>query len=309
MSVPPPSGPSFDRPEVPAGVLPAPPAPSPNGGPPPAAPGGRPQQFATWAPFAAIVCAYATAVFVAIVIGAVVAAAGHKPAGGDLPTGVVLAATLVQDLLLIGFTLLFARACGARLAPQTFGIRPVRIGSALLWALAAFGAFYLFTAVWSAAIDTHQTDDLAQQLGARDSSLNLVVVGVLVSLVAPVAEELFFRGFLFPALWRRLGWVAAGVVTGLLFGLVHAGGTPAVFLVPLAVLGFLLCALYRWTGSILPGMGVHAFNNALALAVTLHWQLWQGVLAVIAAPAIVVYGVSAVSATRAARTAFIPPRA
>ena len=66
-----------------------------------------------------------------------------------------------------------------------------------------------------------------------------------------------------------------------------SGGTPAIFLVPLAVLGFLLCVLYRRTGSVIPGMGVHAFNNALTLGVGLSWSAAGVVAALIVAPIIV----------------------
>jgi membrane protease YdiL (CAAX protease family) len=136
-------------------------------------------------------------------------------------------------------------------------------------------------------LNVRQTDDLPARLGARDSTVNLVAVAVLVALLAPVAEELFFRGFMFTALRRPIGWVGAAVVTSVVFGLIHAGGTSAVFLVPLAVLGFLLCVLYRRTGSLVPGMGVHAFNNALALGTSMHWEAWQVLTAIVGAPALV----------------------
>jgi membrane protease YdiL (CAAX protease family) len=173
----------------------------------------------------------------------------------------------------------------------------------------------LILLLWQAVLDVSQKDDLAQELGARDSTLNLVLVAVLVGIVAPIAEELFFRGFLFGALRGAIGWVAGAVVTGLVFGLIHAGGTDAVFLVPLGVLGFLLCVLYRRTGSLLPGMGVHAFNNALALAATLHWAAWQGLIAVVAAPAIVIAIAAAAGVSRPSAPAptvpagWLPPRA
>src|SRR5204862_193057 len=115
---------------------------------------------------------------------------------------------------------------------------------------------------------------------------------------APVAEELFFRGFMYGALRRPIGWVGAAIVTGLVFGLIHAGGTSAVFLLPLAVLGFLLCVLYRRTGSLVPGMGVHAFNNALALGTSLHWETWQVLAVVLGAPALVMGGALAVVGSR-----------
>jgi membrane protease YdiL (CAAX protease family) len=152
-----------------------------------------------------------------------------------------------------------------------------------------------FTFVGSALLSVTEKDDLASDLGATDSTLNLIAVTILVAVAAPLAEEFFFRGFLFPALWRVLGWIPAAVISGLVFGGIHAGGTPVVFLIPLAALGFLLCWLYRKTASLLPGMGVHAFNNALALAVTLHWAWWQVLLAITLAPVIVLMIASTVA--------------
>ena len=61
--------------------------------------------------------------------------------------------------------------------------------------------------------------------------------------IAPIAEEFFFRGFVFGALaadadrvaGRDLGtWVAA-IITGILFGLAHTGSASAQYLVPLGI--------------------------------------------------------------------------
>ena len=104
---------------------------------------------------------------------------------------------------------------------------------------------------------------------------------MFVCAVAPIAEELFFRGFLFGALrrWhveiagREVGpWLAA-LITGLLFGLAHSGSAAAQYLVPLGFLGFVLC-IVRWkTGSLYPCIALHSANNALALGINqLGWS-------------------------------------
>jgi membrane protease YdiL (CAAX protease family) len=300
MSVPPPPS-RPPRPEVPDGVEPS--APPPGWAPPqpptlpprPPRPPGPLERgdalppFAPWAPFAALAIAYSLAIFAAVIFAGVVEAAGGDVRGDDLPSGVIIAATIVQDGLLVVLAIVFARVSGVLPTPAIFGLRRIPIGRGLAYAFGAFVAFYIFTFVWTLALDATQEDDLAQELGAEDSSTNLLLVAFLVAIVAPIAEEIFFRGFLFPALWRWRGWIFGAVASGLVFGLVHATGTPIVFLVPLSVLGFLLCALYKYTGSLLPGMGVHAFNNSFALGVTLHWEWWQVLLAIIAAPAIVVW--------------------
>jgi membrane protease YdiL (CAAX protease family) len=104
---------------------------------------------------------------------------------------------------------------------------------------------------------------------------------VFVCVVAPLAEEFFFRGFVFGTLRRwhfsvggqDLGTWAAAVVTGGLFGLVHAGSANPQYLIPLGFFGFVLC-LVRWrTGSLYPCMALHSVNNSLALGITqLHWN-------------------------------------
>ena len=46
----------------------------------------------------------------------------------------------------------------------------------------------------------------------------------------------------------------------------HVGSAPVLDLVPLAVLGFGLCLLYRYTGSLYPCIAAHSLNNSLAFA-------------------------------------------
>jgi uncharacterized protein len=257
-SVPPPlvethPGPPPDPPERPEGLAPS-----------------RPR-WAPWTAPLALVAGLGGAIFGAILIGAVAGAAGasiDKP-----PSGVEIGATFFQDAALIGSALAFARLA-ARPRSWQFGLRPTRAGAAIGWAALAAVTFYVFSAVWISALGIHQKDNLPDQLGADRSNVALVFVIVLVTVVAPIAEELFFRGYFFAALrnWRGV-WPAA-VVTGLVFGAIHAGSAPVGFLVPLAFLGLLLCLLYERTGSLYPCIALHAFNNSLAFGSTQHWG-WQ----------------------------------
>ena len=80
--------------------------------------------------------------------------------------------------------------------------------------------------------------------------------------VAPVAEELFFRGFLFGGLRDRFGVGWAIAISALIFGLVHL--TPGV-LVPIALMGAILAGLYQITGSLWPSILLHVAINALAM--------------------------------------------
>lgn len=85
------------------------------------------------------------------------------------------------------------------------------------------------------------------------------------SLIAPVAEESFFRGFLFANLREHHGPLRAMLTTALLFALFHF--TPTAF-VPLFFLGCFLAFLYHLSESLLPSILLHATMNTLALTLS-----------------------------------------
>ena len=92
-----------------------------------------------------------------------------------------------------------------------------------------------------------------------------VLAVVMIVGLAPIAEELFFRGFVFAGLRTRWSLWPAAITSGLIFGLVHAP-TGITTVVPLATLGIALCWLYNRTGSLWPCVIAHMINNGLALA-------------------------------------------
>jgi len=238
-------------PELPDGVVP---------------PSARPPGWPWWLPVLALLGTFAIATF-ALLIGVAVT-------GKTKPTPAVnIAATFVQDGGLVLCAVLFAFLTRRPNAWQ-FGLRRTRFWPAVGWLAAAWGAFFAFSAFWSAlmhAVGVKLDDDLPQQLGADKSTVALVAVGILVCVVAPMAEEFFFRGFMFTALRGVLGLWPAALITGFVFGLIHF---KLEFLAPLAVLGVALCLLYAKTGSLLPCIALHSLNNSLAFGVTQGWT-WQ----------------------------------
>ena len=259
VSSPPPPGSPPPLPELPEGVAPAPlpPAIDPyEGAPLP--------RWPAWSAPVAILAAFAVAVVGGLVVAIV---AGVTGASLQHPTPAVnIIATFIQDGAFVGTALLFADHFGG-LVPAQLGLRRARLRPALGWGALTLLGFFVASGVWAALVNIQEQDQLPQDLGVHQSTVALVAVCVLVTVVAPIAEELLFRGYVFGALrtWRG-PWVAA-VLTGIVFGAIHVASAPVVFLVPLGVLGFLLCLL-RWrTGSVLPCMAVHAFNNAIAFGV------------------------------------------
>jgi uncharacterized protein len=234
--------------------------------------GRRRPRWAPWTSVVALIAGLAAALFGALVIGAVALAFGadfkHQP------PSVTIAATVVQDLCLIGAALLFARFTG-RVSPGDFGLRSTRLLPAIGWAVLAWTSFYVFTAAFVAIIGANPNDDqLPKELGADESTLALLAVAFLVTVVAPVAEEFFFRGYFYGSLRNWRGMWPAAIATGVVFGAIHGSSADAAFLLPLAFFGFSLCLLYEKTGSLYPGIAVHCANNTVAFGATQHWS-WQ----------------------------------
>lgn len=108
---------------------------------------------------------------------------------------------------------------------------------------------------------------------ARDpQTAPIFVVSAMV--VAPVFEELFFRGMVFPAIAKRLGLWAGIVLSAIVFGLVHLnqagdllGGS--LLLLRLVPLGILFGWLYHWRGTIVVPMIVHSIFNGASVALLL----------------------------------------
>ena len=79
-------------------------------------------------------------------------------------------------------------------------------------------------------------------------------------LVAPIIEELMFRGVLFNRLKIRIGIIPAMILSSALFGILHDfGGITSAF-----VFGMCMCVVYLKTDNILMTMSIHFLNNLLA---------------------------------------------
>jgi membrane protease YdiL (CAAX protease family) len=175
----------------------------------------------------------------------------------DLPT---LVASGAIEAALAGYAVLAARVSAGPIA-ETLAIRRVPLRPALIT-----GAVGLVVILASEALLDPIFNGGAQQgiepTHGPSSTREWAAVGVaaiMLVLVAPIAEELVFRGLGFAA----FGSVAVPV-TSLLFAVAH--GLPSL-LVEVAVAGLVLAEIRRRTDSVVPGMGVHMAFNGLALAI------------------------------------------
>jgi len=191
--------------------------------------------------------------------------------------GIVVLGTLALGVGLLGSAYFFA----SRVAPPRpwhFGLRGTKFWPAVGWAALGLVAFFLLSAVYAAVVQPDAEQTTVQDLGGDKGTFGLVVAGLMVIVVAPVVEEIFFRGFFYRALRTRLGALAAAAIDGVVFGSIHFqfdGADGLLILPPLMLLGFVYCLVYEKTGSLFPVIGLHAFNNALAYGVQADdgWQL------------------------------------
>lgn len=96
------------------------------------------------------------------------------------------------------------------------------------------------------------------------SSLEFVLLLIMAAGLAPIAEEFFFRGYVFGSYARRYSPATAGVLSSLLFAALHFN---LAALAPILVMGVALAWLYNVSGSLVPGIVAHGVNNAAAMAV------------------------------------------
>lgn len=97
-----------------------------------------------------------------------------------------------------------------------------------------------------------------QAFGSRAD--NLLAFATLVVL-APIAEETLFRGYLYGRLGKYVPGVVAALITSLLFGLAHMQWNVSI---DVFVLSMFLCGLRSLTGSIWAGVLVHMIKNGIA---------------------------------------------
>ncbi len=219
-----------------------------------------------WRPLHAL-GAFFVGVAVALLVGGIVITAAGVENPDDSPV-VNIVGALILDGALVGSALLFAGLV-ERPKPWQFGFRRPRLWPAAGWAALGILSFYAFSAVYTVAVDPDAEQTITESLGADRGTLGLIAAGAMVILVAPVAEEFFFRGFFYRALRTRFPVLVAAIIDGALFGLIHGSSGPDALLLapPLGVLGVAFCLVYERTGSLYAPIAMHAFNNSVAYAV------------------------------------------
>jgi membrane protease YdiL (CAAX protease family) len=166
---------------------------------------------------------------------------------------------LVQYALILGLVLVIARG----LAPAVLGLRaPPSWRAAAGWIAASILAIWVVGAALNPFLEAGEEQGLVPDDWDPDRAGAFVANFVVVALVAPVVEELTYRGLGFAAVRQFFGGAAAVVVTGVAFGLAHG---LVIALPVLTIFGLILGWLRLRTESLYPPIILHAIFNGTAL--------------------------------------------
>ena len=132
----------------------------------------------------------------------------------------------------------------------------------IAWVLLLGASFALSAGLDAIGIKQNQAELFS---AVKDAPLHQFLLVLLAgAILAPIGEEIFFRGFLFTSLLKERGQIVAYGASSLLFAVVHFN-LPA--LVPILVLGVGLAIARRVSGSLLAPIVAHSLNNLFALSV------------------------------------------
>jgi membrane protease YdiL (CAAX protease family) len=171
-------------------------------------------------------------------------------------------AAVLQYGVMLGILLLIARGLPVR---ETFALRrPASWPRAIAFSVAGLLAIWLVGAALEPFLDANSEQGLVPDHWDSSRAAPFAAFFVTVAVIAPVVEELTYRGLGYSLLLPYGPWMAVGA-TGILFGLSHG------LLVALPILAFfgLVVGWVRMkTDSIYPSMILHGTFNSIALIVS-----------------------------------------
>lgn len=194
-----------------------------------------------------------------IVAGYLFALAQLEPSRGN---NIFFVATFEFILLIpVAIILLWRRVSWKELGLRAFNKNALALGCGLL--VAVYVLVIINNLIMVALGVVTQADVISDILGEIDAPY---LFAFTTAIVAPITEELFFRGFLFKGLREKYGWVNALMFSSIIFALFHG---QLATLLPTFLLGALFAYMYQRTESVYPGMILHFAVNAMGAMVLL----------------------------------------
>ena len=162
-----------------------------------------------------------------------------------------------------------------RLSPiSIFGLAPPHPGKIIkitfLWFLSCYPLIIISQGVVQVLFSTsNDAQSIVRYFLEHPGWHERVAIISMAVIVAPIAEELIFRGYFYGILRRFAGRVPAILISSLLFAAIHLH-LPS--MLGLGLLAIILCLLYERTGSLWANILMHATFNALSIVMLLLFQ-------------------------------------
>ncbi|TAE93072.1 MAG: CPBP family intramembrane metalloprotease [Verrucomicrobia bacterium] len=137
------------------------------------------------------------------------------------------------------------------------------LGMWLVMGLLQVAGYMAFMEEWLGTPSMQESVELLKE--SKDSTV-VALMALSAAVVAPLAEEIIFRGYLYPVAKKWSGKVCAVVFSALWFSACH-GNVPLIL--PLFLLGVILALAYEKTGSIWAPIGIHFFFNSATVLIQL----------------------------------------
>jgi CAAX protease family protein len=235
-----------------------------------------PLGVSAWAPAFGVLFVAMGYALISAIVGVVIGAAGGDIQDLENNQALTIGLTLALDAVLVAAPIVIVTWMSHRRPDlAAFGVRaPASWRSALVTLMVVYIGFWVATLIVALAFGNAKDQDIVTDLKAEDSVAVLGGFVLMTCIVAPLAEEFFFRGFLFRVLWERSNVSVATIVTGAAFGLVHKPGGDWIGVAVLALFGAALCLLFWRTASLLPCIMLHSFHNSISFGFTKELPWW-----------------------------------
>ena len=224
-------------------------------------------------PFATIAVYLGTQLVLQLVVGAVLFGTGLldpsllEP-GGSGP-GLLALVVLSQVLGLLAVLGLLRRR-DVPLGPLIGPARPLgrHVGIGVGLGIVAIVGSTLIVSVLVTLTGSEATPEQVLTQGITDTPVQLLLTVLAAVVMAPIAEELLFRGLLHRGLRRRMHVVPATLLSSALFAVVHVevAASQPLALIGLTFVGVVLAIAHERTGSLLVPVVIHATHNAVTIA-------------------------------------------
>jgi len=188
--------------------------------------------------------------------------------GNNPATLALFLGTVIQAAVIIAAVFWLARRRGA--AGRDLGLvwnnSRKNILTGLFGGLLSGIIIWFITILISAFLGPPPPQEVELLLSGFRSGRDLLLPFLAISVLAPVSEELYFRGMVYPTVRARFGPAIGMVLSALFFGLLHFD---LYRLIPITVLGVILAYFYERTHSLLASIVAHSTWNTFMLLIVL----------------------------------------